>query len=147
MTSRDGKDRTPVGERTGSWDRWDPANLPENARRAALNALRELRGESSSTIDDNPGAGSRTRAAGPRAESTGFEVMTTSIDTIEEAAKSTKTAGRRLKNDLTRRNRVGKTPESHERRLRIRALKAAGKLETAAACLRRDINRLADPKA
>ena len=52
VTSRDGKHRTLIGERTGSWDEWDPASLPEYARTAALKALNELRAGSPWT---NPG--------------------------------------------------------------------------------------------
>ena len=44
VTSRDGKHRTRIGERTGSWDLWDPSSLPPYARKAAYDALSELRG-------------------------------------------------------------------------------------------------------
>ena len=105
VTSRDGTQRTRVGERTGSWDSWDPASLPVNGRRAAWEALAELRGGRPSTIHDNPIAQSRARATRPRHKSTTFEVVTESIDTIEQAARSAKTTQRRLKNDLTHRNK------------------------------------------
>ena len=149
VKSRDGKHRTRIGERTGSWDLWDPSSLPPYARKAAYEALRELRGGRPSTTPtpDDLGATSTRRATRARPERTGFEMMTASIDTIEQAARNAKTAGHRLKNDLTRRNKAGKTPDLHESRLRIRAVKAAEKLETAAAGLRLEINRLASPKA
>ena len=149
VTSRDGKHRTRIGERTGSWDLWDPASLPMYARKAAYNALSELRGGSPSTAQtrDDPEATNTRRATRTRPERTGFEMMTASIDTIEQAARDAKTAGRRLKNELTRRNKAGKTPNLHESRLRIRAVKAAEKLETATAGLHQEINRLASPKA
>ena len=51
-------------ERTGSWDRWDPTSLPEDACRAAQKALTELRGESPCTIDENPEARDTTRQGG-----------------------------------------------------------------------------------
>ena len=43
VTSRDGARQTHIGERTGSWDLWDPASLPEKAAKAAYDAMRELR--------------------------------------------------------------------------------------------------------
>ena len=147
VTSRDGTLQTRLGERTGSWDSWEPASLPKNACRAARTALAELRGESPWTIQDNPKTASRTRGTGPRPERTGFEVITASIDTIEQAAKSTKTAGRRLKNNLTHQNNVGNIPDRHETELRTRALKAAEKLETVATALHREMGRLAGPEA
>jgi hypothetical protein len=146
VTSRDGKHRSHVGERTGSGDLWDPMSLPENARRAALEALRELR-PSTAWIRDDPGTASTKRATRARPKTTDFEVMTASIDTIEQAARNTKIAQRRLKNDLIRRNKAGKTPDLNERRLRIRALKAAEKLETVATGLRAEITRVAGPQA
>ena len=148
VTSRDGKHRTQIGERTGSWDLWDPSSLPPYARKAAYDALRELRGGRPSTTPtpDDLGATSTRRATRARPERTGFEMMTASIDTIEQAARDAKTAGRRLKNDLTRRNKAGKTPDLHESRLRIRAIEAAEKLETAATDLRLEISQLASPK-
>ena len=58
--------------------------------------------------------------------------MTTSIDTIEEATRSTKAADRKLKTNLTHRNRAGKAPNVRERQLRTRAIQAAERLETTA---------------
>ena len=75
VTSRDGLHRTPVGERTGSWDRWDPTSLPEDACRAAQKALTELRGESPCTIDENPEARDTTRQAVRQPKGTAFGVM------------------------------------------------------------------------
>ena len=148
VTSRDGKHRTRIGERTGSWDLWDPSSLPPYARKAAYDALSELRGGRPSTTPtpDDPGATSTRRATRARSERTGFETMTASIDTIEQAARDAKTAGHQLKNDLTRRNKAGKTPDPHESRLRIRAVKAAEKLETAATDLRLEISRATSPQ-
>ena len=148
VTSRDGKHRTQIGERTGSWDLWDPASLPTYARKAAYHALTELQGGRAPTTrtPDDPEARSTPRATRSRSERTGFEMMTGSIDTIEQAARDAKTAGRRLKNDLTRRNKAGKTPDLHESRLRTRAVEAAEKLETAATDLRLEISQLASPK-
>ena len=149
VTSRDGKHRIQIGERTGSWDLWDPSSLPTYyARQAAYNALRELRGGRAPTTrtPDDLGATSTRRATRARSERTDFETMTASIDTIEQAARNAKTAGRRLMNDLTHRNKAGKTPDLHENRLRTRAVEAAEKLETAATDLRLEISQLASPK-
>ena len=145
LTSRDGRRTIRLCERTGSWDQWDPASLPDNARRAAEDALTELwDGHPHRTTHDSATAASNTRATGSsrRKPNFGLELMTASIDTIEQAGKTTKTAGRRLKNDLTRRNSAGKTPNLKERRLRTRALKAAETLETVATDLRRDLGPL-----
>ena len=72
--------------------------------------------------------------------------MTTSINTIEEATRSAKAAGRKLKTNLTRRNRAGKTPNLREKRLRTHAIQAAERLETTATSLHAKISLLADHK-
>ena len=43
VTSRDGTRISRIGERTGSWNVWNPESLPATARTAALEAIEELR--------------------------------------------------------------------------------------------------------
>ncbi len=59
VTSRDGLHRTPVGERTGSWDRWDPTSLPEDPEQDGDQALRNLIRESLKTLGIGPGTAER----------------------------------------------------------------------------------------
>ena len=145
VKSRDGLHHTPVGERTGSWDRWDPASLPKDACRAAQKALTELRDGRPCTVDENPEARDTARRAVQRPMGTAFGVMENAIDTIERAAKDAKAARRALKRDLTRRNRTRRIPSRNETRLRTLALRAAEKLEAATSGLGPEISQLANP--
>ena len=147
VASRDGKQRTPVGVRVGSWDGWEPGSLPESARGAARTALAELRDGRCSTVGESPRATMAAQRAARQPAGPAFGVIENAIDALEQAAKTVKTARRALKNDLVRRNKGRKAPSGNERRLRALAATTAEKMEAAADGLGPEIRKLANPEA